>query len=493
MPDATPRPNSRERNLEHSRPLDIHRWSDHPEAKRFVTLIWDAYFKEHFSYSGRGKRPKAEPKAQFKVLLLDLYVAWKTDPELLIAVPMAASSYKAGSRYNTLHISKVMSDIVHRAHEVKLIDMKLGSEAAQKTTRIWPTELLLEEFRKAKFGLVDVGHCHEVELIVLRKDGKQVEYEDTDNSLIPQMREDVRAYNDLLSRTFVDIPTLDNPVIERATIKKGKEQVRRVQIGQHNKLVRRVFYRGSWLLGGRFHGGWWQQIKSDWRKQIYINDEPTVEQDYSGLHVNLLYGLKEHNAVKDPYAISLELDMEPREQRKCVKGLVLMAINAKTEEKAYQAFRSDQPKGATAKTLTNKDLKQVLDGFRDRNPEIAEDLCKDKGVELMAIDGRITASVMNHFTKKHIPILSIHDSYITSYEHTGLLRTQMNEATKNELNGFEINIEQEGIGVDQVRTFSNMDRANDYSDMYKSIKTYERTEGYINRLTQFHHSVKKTG
>ncbi|MGY8867008.1 MAG: hypothetical protein ACKVJK_15530, partial [Methylophagaceae bacterium] len=48
---------------------------------------------------------------------------------------------------------------------------------------------------------------------------------------------------------------------------------------------------------------WWQSIKEDWRKQIYINNEATIEQDYSGLHVNLLYDLQGLEPQRDPVHI----------------------------------------------------------------------------------------------------------------------------------------------------------------------------------------------
>jgi hypothetical protein len=41
-------------------------------------------------------------------------------------------------------------------------------------------------------------------------------------------------------------------------------------------------------MNGRFYGGFWQQIREDLRKKIYINDNPTVEVDYKGLHAAIL-------------------------------------------------------------------------------------------------------------------------------------------------------------------------------------------------------------
>lgn len=32
----------------YTRPLDVHRWSDHPEATRLREAVWNNYFKEAF-------------------------------------------------------------------------------------------------------------------------------------------------------------------------------------------------------------------------------------------------------------------------------------------------------------------------------------------------------------------------------------------------------------------------------------------------------------
>ena len=75
--------------LDYSRSLDVHKWSDYPEVNSFVDQIWEDFLATAFpEQTGRGKRPKGPKKQQFKVLLLDLYVAWREDPDLLIGVSM---------------------------------------------------------------------------------------------------------------------------------------------------------------------------------------------------------------------------------------------------------------------------------------------------------------------------------------------------------------------------------------------------------------------
>ena len=70
------------------------------------------------------------------------------------------------------------------------------------------------------------------------------------------------------------------------------------------KDMHRVFNRGSkeFDKGGRFYGPYYQRMPSRFRKNIYIDGKKTVQWDYSGLHIRMLYQLGlEFN--EDPYAI----------------------------------------------------------------------------------------------------------------------------------------------------------------------------------------------
>jgi len=490
-------------NPHHSRPLDVHRWSDHPKAKKLRDTVWKQYFKEAFPEGGKGNRAKSEPKKQFKVLLLDLYVAWLDDPELSVGLGMTNSAYKENARYNALFISAKIIDVVNQAYEVGLIDKLTGTEGSGHVTRIRASKLLQDIFNKAELTLFDLTEEKpKQEVIILNKKEfkndrertAQVDYKDTDFKPILEMRKQVQQYNALLWRTYIDIPDRQKPIIEQPywDKKAGEIKTKRVKLTQDNKFVRRVFYRADWNLGGRFHGGWWQRVGEEVREKIHINDVPTIEQDYSGLHINLLYGLQGIQPQQDPYALDKLLDLDAKQQRKVVKGIVLNAINANSEKSAYKAFRQKQQTGSLEKSLKEKQLQLLLDAFKEKHPAIADSICTDKGVELMNVDGRITAKVINHFTNKGIPILSVHDSYITQHHHSGELRRVMNKVVTEELNGYKIKIDQEGIGLDQIRAFQNMDRANSLDYNHKSIPSNERTEGYRKRLKQHNEWLLKT-
>jgi len=64
----------------------------------------------------------------------------------------------------------------------------------------------------------------------------------------------------------------------------------------------------------------------------------------------------------------------------------------------------------------------------------------------------------------------------------------MDKAVAEQLGGFKVKIDRgTAIGIDEIRAFKNMDRANqqDYNSMYEHIPSYKKTEGYNKRLNLF--------
>ena len=113
----------------------------------------------------------------------------------------------------------------------------------------------------------------------------------------------------------------------------------------HHKHIHRVFNNSGFDMGGRFYGGWWQNIPKAYRQDIFIDDQSTIEVDFKSLHILLLYGLEGLDMDKalqgeDAYTINIPFENEPEQARKLGKLLLLIAINAKDDRTALQAFRS---------------------------------------------------------------------------------------------------------------------------------------------------------
>lgn len=434
--------------LDHSRLLDIHRWSDFPEADAFVNNV----------HARCGGKQAAIARKHFKVVLLDLYVAWLIDPTLKISVSMSPSAYKAkGNRYNALHISRLVIDVVNLLSQAGLIVIAPGfhdrtGRGQGRQTRIWPSDTLIALFRASQLDECKVGRAADEEVIVL-KDGskkkRKMEYEDTLETC--RMRQLVRDYNNLLWRHFIDIRRLECPWIER-------ENGTRLAIGPSHQHVHRVFNRASFLHGGRFYGPWWQQCPKEWRREIFINDAPTIEQDYSALHIALLYArhgvnfYREHDG--DAYAIETPAFLATAtDTRRYAKKLLLTAVNAKSDTATYLAFRSECNKAGdkVGGGLTNTELSILLDGLKAKHPLIADDLATDAGIELMYQDSRITEHVIKRFMAHGVAVLTIHDSYISHYQDFALLQDAMDEGFHMVTGMHGIRSERTGVAGDMAR------------------------------------------
>lgn len=491
----------------HSKPLDVHVWSEHPEINMVVETIYDSLSDDNrLQISGKSNNSgKASGKVMLKVVLIDLYVAWKTDPTLCIGVAQGNDAYKVNSRYNALHISGRIRKIIKALWIEDFIDFKQGSNNrtgtgwGSHTSRIRATHKLREMFSLLDIEIYELDLHHNRECIVLNdldvdedgepintksgaKKSKPIEYKDTPET--ERMRADLTAYNDLLGETYIDIPVLAEPQIERLK-SDGKKQI--IPINQSGKFVRRVFSRSQWDLNGRYYGGWWQQIGKDLRKQISINNLPTVEVDYKGLHVAILsaqHGVEDNPTDRYDLGHQILPQFDLKQQRAIVKLLVLTAINAKTEKATYQAFRNDQLTGSQEKSLTDVELSELLEAFLSKNPHLREDLCSDKGIKLMFIDSQITEQIIKEFVDNNTPILSVHDSYIVETSRVEFLRNAMSKATIK-LVGRDLAVEQEVPSYNDIMSIQSLDR-DGYIDSFKDVLAMtNKTDQYSNRIIRF--------
>ena len=439
----------------------MHVYSEHSEVGSVVAHIWQQSCQDLTCANPKrgGAKPKTEFIDQLRVLILDLYVAWKTDPGLSIGVHLSNTAWNTNSRYNALRLSRKIPGLVHRLADMGYVLLSNGSYAGpgaltNRTARIIAAEPLRKLFREAKFGPQHITAFSGRECIIMHGDGraaKEVEY--TDTSSTEAMRRELRAYNHLLARSFIDVPDQQETFIERPiTTGPRRGQVARVPICSMNNFVRRIFNRSDWSCGGRFFGGWWQSAGSEFRKRIHINGRPTVEVDYQALHVAILSSRHGVDVTGDPYELEVGLvdGATPQEQRKLVKLLVLMALNAKDRGTACKAFRQDCPTGSRAKSMKNKELLGLLDVFAEKHPHLKQDLCSDQGIKLMNTDAAMAAHVIRAFTRINIPVLCVHDSFLINYELAGRLKIAMGAASIRAL-GHRVAVPNNYQGLDEVK------------------------------------------
>ena len=438
-------------------------------------------------------------------MLLDRYVAWLDDPSLCIGVNRNSNAYKVDTRYNALHISRKIVALIDVLVEANYLDHLHGSHDRvnngrfSRTSRIRPSLKLQDKFSELSLSPLDIDHNYLQETVILtyyetdaegtytKSKGKKkrqfIEYDDTD--FTNDVRKDLEACNQLLSDTYIDIATLEEPFVVR-TKKDGS--IQSIKIDQSKKFVRRIFSRSDWECNGRFYGGFWQQVGSEYRKNIFLNDSPTVEVDYKGLHAAILSAKKDVVCDSDRYDLGNIVcpRLDKQQQRRAVKLLVLAAINAKDRKSAFGAFRQAQPAGSVEKTLDNDELGLLLDTFLQQHPYLEDGICSDQGIRLMNVDSHITNYIIKEFVRLQKPILSVHDSYIVDTRDVELLRDCMREASLDVV-GVDLAAEQELPSYQDVMATRYPDR--DYHlqvlEHYLINPAENKTTGYKHRYQQY--------
>ena len=490
--------NNPPKDYNYSRVLDVHIWSNYPEVNEFISLIYNAYFSNQ-----NGKKSIA--KKHIKLVLLDLYVAWLDDPDLCIAVNMTRDFYSKNfgadtTRYNELNISAKTINVVTTLKDKGLIGYKRGVEAQEGygsgfISRIWAEPKLVSMFERSALNEFMIYSHHNREVLILRDENKNdIEYLETEETV--SQRSLLRRYNELLERNFIDIGSADSPrlEIEKKVGSKDQDKPHYVHISHKSKFTHRVFNNSSWDEGGRFYGGFWQRIGENYRKQILINDEDTVEIDFSSLHPVLAYanaGIDYWKEYKtDPYLIAVDGIEDAAASREVIKKLLLLALNAEDQTALFKAFRSEFDYSlldGLEYSFTDEKLGKILASIKSRHSKIADQIATGAGTKLMKLDSKIVEFVIERFLDNNAVVLSVHDSFIVQTKQRDRLETAMKEAWMFVTEQTEIKYKQNVPVYQDAVAWRHLDR--DYyfdrlEDLRKKVPATKRTAGYLNRLNK---------
>ncbi len=237
------------------------------------------------------------------------------------------------------------------------------------------------------------------------KKGKEVTFKTktlkkyTDDANTNQMRDNLNLINDCLKRHWSDLYLSDEDWAKLQRSLVGNKKYDHTPIQLHRQTVRRIFNSTSFDIGGRFYGGWWQNIPSGYRGLITIDGKRTTEFDYGRLHPTMLYAQKGLTLAEDAYDVGIG-----REHRDVIKQL----FNAMVQMKEPQ----DRPPRDVKFRQTGKTWKQLRDLILEKHEPIKNKFFCGMGNKLQYEDSQIAEKVMLHFAKQDIAILPVHDSFV---------------------------------------------------------------------------------
>jgi len=280
----------------------------------------------------------------------------------------------------------------------------------------------------------------EKELITLRNEVK-VAIPFTENEEIGLMRENLLTINTVNQRHFIALCVLDE---EFRNV--FKEMNRARNSGQasmdmffRNTDVHRIFSNGTFAEGGRFYGGYWENLPKRFRPFIRIDNKMVVELDFSCLHPTLLY-LEDGLLVPD--GDMYEVPGFPTEARDFLKASLNIIVNAKKRTTATRAIRQEQRKKKnTAKPFPplpdGMTYDEIFDGFSVKHKAIEKHFFTTGGRRLQRIDSDIAEQVMLRLVKRDIAVLPLHDSFLVNRLYADVLAQTM-DAVVSERYGKEI-------------------------------------------------------
>jgi len=175
--------------------------------------------------------------------------------------------------------------------------------------------------------------------------------------------------------------------------------------------IYRVF-NGSWRTGGRFFGPTYQGFSEEVRDCIFIEGEPTVEKDYSGMQLGMALNKAGIPFTQDPYYRITRGDSEFREVFKMVGNAALCSRDLNGYEGRTRAIWALNKKIRDRKLEMPVGLKSntAIDEFLEAYPEIKGMCFKGLGLELQFIESRIMNRIIKRLLSRGIFPLVIHDS-----------------------------------------------------------------------------------
>jgi len=161
--------------------------------------------------------------------------------------------------------------------------------------------------------------------------------------------------------------------------------------------------------GGRFYGGWWQNIPREHRQHLAVNGKSMVELDYSNQHPSILYAQEGAKRPADCYSGVIKPPLIPDGvTAKDLRDMVKAAFNAmlNSPKPLRQA-----PKGVKPSKFGLKwaEVSEAIIAFHE---PIAHHFYTGVGLRLQRLDSDIAEKVLLHFARSGIAVLPLHDSFL---------------------------------------------------------------------------------
>ena len=316
-------------------------------------------------------------------------------PERWVTIPRAKAKLGQESRYRSPVLRESITTVLDALSgpAVNLLEQRKGEPSrfarGPQTTFRASAGLLAKAYRLG-IGWDDFARREGEEVIVLKEaredywsSPERLEYVDTDET--NRYREQMREINGWL---------------RGADLKLVSSSWWDGDLGA--RCMRRYFSGGSFELGGRLFGGFWQGMSKAERKDLLIDGVRAVELDFSQVGPRILYGMTGVTLGHDAYAVP-----GYESNRDGIKKLFAAMINADAPltqfpKKVGKLF----PKGTKVATVCSAIIRH--------HPAIADHFHRQRGLAVMFKESQIMVSALLRMKAAGIVALPVHDAAIVA-------------------------------------------------------------------------------
>lgn len=441
-----------------SRPIDVDLSIDNSEVSNFIETLLP-----NFPLSPNAKRKTLDQVVEYLFMVVANIAKAYMQGEC-VAIPRSSKFLNGETVFSDRKLSKgtfitVLDFLInnrliaeHRGH----FDRECNSG---QISRYWAKRVLYEHFKTLKFS--DFCTVKPIPSVILHDStGKTISF--VENRISQIFSGEIFCINSLYkSNKFNYISDISKSVFHNTYYKySNPTYIPPPILGRNDNSCKEILYprisavfsRGSFDCGGRLYsivkrGMGWQGLSQEQRKTITINGEATVELDFRGLHVSMLYAIMGIQIKEDPYS-GLSADLRP-----LYKTLMLRLLNAKSVGYTVRSM-SDTVYTLKRKVLLSpRDLK-LLDCIHEYQPNwhklIAELMehhrvirrffGSDCGVHLQRLDGEMMLNILTILAQEGISVLPVHDSVIVPESAQGRA-TEVMQSVYRHYMGFDCMIE----------------------------------------------------
>jgi hypothetical protein len=324
--------------------------------------------------------------------------------------------------------SEANIQVIEAAVKAKLFDEERSPPGSPKMSRLIPTKELAQ-FASADPWTFDPNSMKQFVYLREQDTGREVPF-DPKHPTATKYQRRLERINQVNSGYKITYEARSPEDETRA----GERQLRPVLY---------ALFTGDFDHHGRLYTGRYghQGLRKLERATIRFDGEGCIELDYSGLHPRLLYHLEGIDYRGDPYALW------GRETTESLRLLAKVYLNALINATDPSAAASACNRAMSHKTKEGKwkegksydEAVKLLGAYRrsgikfhelhqpvlDTHPRIRHHFGTGAGLRLMRMDSIIALDVLFHFTKRSLPCLSCHDSFIVTEREGRELRTIM--------------------------------------------------------------------